>query len=45
MKLFRLNRPFNGASRRCFDMAIDHVSFNELGFLGAIEDLQKAKRG
>src|ERR1700747_1384008 len=42
MKLFRLNRLFNGKSRRCFDVAIDHGFFNELGFLGGIEDLQKA---
>jgi fructose-bisphosphate aldolase, class I len=42
MKLFRLNRLFNGLSRRCFDVAIDHGFFNELGFLNGIEDLQKA---
>jgi class I fructose-bisphosphate aldolase len=42
LKLFRLNRLFNGKSRRCFDVAIDHGFFNELGFLGGIEDLQKA---
>jgi class I fructose-bisphosphate aldolase len=42
MKLFRLNRLFNGQSRRCFDVAIDHGFFNELGFLNGIEDLQKA---
>ena len=42
MKLFRLNRLFNGKSRRCFDVAIDHGFFNELGFLSGIEDLEKA---
>jgi fructose-bisphosphate aldolase, class I len=42
MKLFRLNRLFKGQSRRCFDVAIDHGFFNELGFLNGIEDLQKA---
>jgi class I fructose-bisphosphate aldolase len=42
MKLFRLNRLFNAKSQRCFDVAIDHGFFNELGFLGGIENLQKA---
>lgn len=42
MKLFRLNRLFNGKSRRCFDVAIDHGFFNEPGFLSGIEDLEKA---
>ena len=42
MKLFRLNRLFNGKSRRCFDVAIDHGFFNEPGFLNGIEDLEKA---
>jgi fructose-bisphosphate aldolase, class I len=42
MKLFRLNRLFNGKSKRCFDVAIDHGFFNELGFLSGIEDLERA---
>src|ERR1700682_2010628 len=42
MKLFRLNRLFNSKSRRCFDVAIDHGFFNELAFLGGIENLDKA---
>ncbi|MBV9489412.1 MAG: aldolase [Verrucomicrobia bacterium] len=42
MKLFRLNRLFNAKSRRCFDVAIDHGFFNELGFLGGIENLPQA---
>jgi hypothetical protein len=42
MKLFRLNRLFNAQSQRCFDVAIDHGFFNELGFLGGIENLPKA---
>ena len=42
MKLFRLNRLFNGKSRRCFDVAVDHGFFNEPGFLNGIEDLEKA---
>jgi DhnA family fructose-bisphosphate aldolase class Ia len=41
MKQFRLNRLFNPASNRCFDVAIDHGFFNELGFLNAIENLKK----
>ena len=42
MKLFRLNRLFNGKSRRCFDVTIDHGFFNEVGFLSGIEDLERA---
>jgi class I fructose-bisphosphate aldolase len=42
MKTFRLNRLFNAKSNRCFDVAIDHGFFNELGFLSGIEDLGKA---
>lgn len=42
MKLFRLNRLFNGKSKRCFDIAIDHGFFNELGFLSGIQDLERA---
>lgn len=42
MKEFRLNRLFNAKSSRCFDVAIDHGFFNELGFLHGIEDIQSA---
>jgi class I fructose-bisphosphate aldolase len=42
MKLFRLNRLFNPKSQRCFDVAVDHGFFNEPGFLGGIENLEKA---
>ncbi len=41
MKLARMNRLF-GTSGHCFDVAIDHGMFNEPGFLGGIEDMQKA---
>jgi len=44
MKSYRLNRLFNPASGRCFDVAIDHGFFNELGFLSGIEDLASAVR-
>lgn len=44
MKSYRLNRLFNAASGRCFDVAIDHGFFNELGFLKGIEDLDAAVR-
>ena len=42
MKRFRLNRLFNPKSQRCFDVAVDHGFFNEPGFLGGIENLEKA---
>lgn len=42
MKTFRLNRLFNSASGRCFDVAVDHGFFNEFGFLSGIEDLDAA---
>ncbi|MEO7598881.1 MAG: aldolase [Opitutus sp.] len=42
MKLARLNRLFNPTTGRCFDVAIDHGFFNELSFLGGIEDLPGA---
>ena len=42
MKRFRLNRLFNPKSQRCFDVAVDHGFFNEFGFLGGIENLEKA---
>ncbi len=41
MKAARLNRLFNPKSRRCFDVAIDHGFFNELSFLGGIEDIRR----
>jgi len=42
MKSFRLNRLFNSASGRCFDVAIDHGFFNESGFLMGIENIKKS---
>lgn len=42
MKAYRLNRLFNPKSGRCFDVAVDHGFFNELGFLQGIEDLDAA---
>lgn len=42
MTTYRLNRLFNAASRRCFDVAIDHGFFNEYGFLAGIEDIEQA---
>jgi len=42
MKSYRLNRLFNAKSGRCFDVAVDHGFFNELGFLQGIEDLGSA---
>ena len=42
MKAYRLNRLFHPRSRRCFDVAIDHGFFNEVSFLGGIEDLERA---
>ncbi len=44
MKQYRLNRLFNPKSGRCFDVAIDHGFFGELGFLAGIEDLDAAVR-
>ena len=41
MKHYRLNRLFHPRSRRCFDVAIDHGSFNEHTFLGGIEDIAR----
>src|SRR4051794_31007705 len=40
MKAYRLNRLFNAKSGRCFDVAIDHGFFNELGFLQGVEDIE-----
>ncbi len=37
----RMNRLF-GADGKCFDVAIDHGFFNELGFLDGIQDMAKA---
>lgn len=42
MKQARLNRLFNAKSGRCFDVAIDHGFFNELGFLTGLEDAASA---
>ncbi|HTY58437.1 MAG TPA: aldolase [Bacteroidota bacterium] len=42
MEKYRLRRLFNAASGRCLDVAIDHGFFNELGFLGGIEDIEKS---
>jgi fructose-bisphosphate aldolase, class I len=42
MKAYRLNRLFHPRSRRCFDVAIDHGFFNEVSFLGGIENLERA---
>lgn len=41
MKTARMNRLFNAKSGRCFDVAIDHGFFNELSFLGGIEDIRR----
>lgn len=42
MKSYRLNRLFNAASGKCFDVAIDHGFFNEYGFLQGIENMKRA---
>lgn len=42
MRQYRLNRLFNPASGKCFDVAIDHGFFNEFDFLKSIESLDKA---
>jgi fructose-bisphosphate aldolase, class I len=42
MKQYRLNRLFNAASGKCFDVAIDHGFFNEYGFLEGIENISQA---
>ena len=39
MKNYRLKRLFNAKSGCCFDVAVDHGFFNQLGFLQGIEDL------
>jgi len=42
MKTPRLNRLFNPATGRCFDVALDHGFFNEGSFLAGIENLPGA---
>lgn len=42
MKQYRMNRLFNGRSKRCFDVAIDHGFFNEGGMLKGIENMPAA---
>ncbi len=42
MKQYRLNRLFNGRSKRCLNVAIDHGFFNEYGFLKSIENIESA---
>lgn len=42
MKASRLNRLFNEKSGKCFDVALDHGFFNELSFLGGIENIEKS---
>jgi len=37
-----MKRLFNAKSGRCFDVAIDHGFFNELGFLSGLEDVKSA---
>ncbi|MEQ9461511.1 MAG: hypothetical protein RIG82_11235 [Phycisphaeraceae bacterium] len=43
MKDYRIKRLFNATSGCCFDVAIDHGFFNELGFIrGGLESIEKA---
>lgn len=42
MKSYRLNRLFNPASGKCFDVAIDHGFFNEYSFLQGIENIRSS---
>ncbi len=42
MNDFRLKRLFNAKSGHCFDVAVDHGFFNQLGFMQGIEDLEAA---
>ena len=44
MKAARLNRLFNAASGRCFDVAVDHGFFNEASFLPGIESMPEVVR-
>ncbi len=39
---YRLNRLFNPATKRCFDVAVDHGIFGEQDFHLGIEDLPRA---
>lgn len=41
---FRLNRLFDGASRRCLDVAVDHGFFGEHSFLESIEHMPTVVR-
>lgn len=41
MKAYRLKRLFNPRSNRCFDVAVDHGFFNEVGFLQGIESMPR----
>lgn len=41
MKRYRLNRLFNPASEKCFNVAVDHGFFNEYNFLQGIEYMPK----
>jgi len=41
MKTARLNRLFNAASGRCFDVAVDHGFFNQSNVLQGIESMPK----
>jgi DhnA family fructose-bisphosphate aldolase class Ia len=41
MKKYRMNRLF-GKTGKCLDVAIDHGFFNEVSFLGSIENMEKA---
>jgi fructose-bisphosphate aldolase, class I len=42
MKSYRLNRLFNPASGKCFNVAIDHGFFGEYDFLAGIENIKTA---
>ncbi|HVU31845.1 MAG TPA: hypothetical protein VHE61_00325 [Opitutaceae bacterium] len=44
MKDYRLNRLFNPATKRCFDVAVDHGFFGEQEFHLGIEKLDEAVR-
>ena len=44
MKDYRLNRLFNPATKRCFDVAVDHGFFGEHEFHLGIESLDSAVR-
>lgn len=42
MKNYRLNRLFDGGSKRCLDVAMDHGVFNEPPFLDGLENMRRA---